>query len=221
MTKKILSISILSILLSFSSLLSAKAEFQTDKQLKLKSLGYPTQNYTLSAQPIQEMKIFEDRLYLGFGDATINTGPTDVLYYDFTSSTFIKEFTVQDEAISQYCVVDGKLAITGVDATEDWSYGNIYVKQDSGWVKHRTIPRGLHVFDLVQQDSLWYAGTGSVFELTGEQLYAFGGIFVLVIKVKTGHYLTEHPATPIRYIVLKTWLSFKAVYMPSFMAIRG
>ena len=178
MPKKIQIFSLLIFQLFLITTLAAKVDINSDKQLKLESIGYPTKDYTLSAQPIQEMKIFENRLYLGFGDATINTGPTDVLYYDLSSNTFEKEYTVQDEAISQYCVVDGKLAITGVDATEDWSYGNIYVKQDSGWVKHRTIPRGLHVFDLVEQDSLWYAGTGSVFELTGEQLYAFGGIFV-------------------------------------------
>src|SRR5262249_23739132 len=46
--------------------------------------------------------------------------------------------------------IDDKLYIPGIDARDDWSYGNFYVRSasDPTWVKYRTIPGGLHVFDL-------------------------------------------------------------------------
>ena len=89
-------------------------------------------------------------------DYGVNTGPTDVVYYDFDKNEFVKELTVQEEAIVDYRVLDGKLVIPGVDSTESWNKGNLYVRGDGGWIKYRTVPYGVHVFDAVSWRDRWY-----------------------------------------------------------------
>jgi len=145
--------------------------------LELSSVGLPTGEKETSARKIAELFLFGHKLYIGHGDATVNTGPTDVISYGLDTGEYLVEFTVDDEGIRRYRVLDGKLVIPGLDATGDWDYGNIYVKEQEGWVKRRTIPHGLHVFDAVSYSGKWYASTGCYFKLGGEVIFPFGGIF--------------------------------------------
>lgn len=129
--------------------------------LKCVLLGAPLTSYRDAAQTINTLKVFNNKLYIGYGDWTVNTGPTDVIYYDFAKKEFIKEFTVQEEAITNYRVIDNKLAITGTDSTESWDFGNIYVLTETGWVKHRSVTNGIHVFDIASFNGKWYTATGN------------------------------------------------------------
>jgi len=97
---------------------------------------------------------------------------------DLETQSFVTEFTVDDEAILEYCVVDDLLVIPGADATEEWDWGNVYVRMENKWVKHRTVPWGLHVFDAVSFDGSWFLGSGSIFKLTDDSMNAFGGVFI-------------------------------------------
>ncbi|MHC4777540.1 MAG: hypothetical protein ACYTFG_03065 [Planctomycetota bacterium] len=127
------------------------------------SLGFPTKDKRVEARGLCELRYFEGKLYLGHGDYGVNTGPTDVLAFGLREKEFTTEFTVQDEAIVRYRILDGHLVIPGVDATESWDFGNVYVKAPSSspWKKHRKIPRGLHVFDAADSEGAWYVCTGS------------------------------------------------------------
>ncbi len=144
--------------------------------LKVASIGFPTWQLQKDAWRVNELKVFRDKLYIGYGDYGVNTGPTDVLTYDLLKEEFGKEFTVDEEAIDRFVVLDGKLVIPGVDATESWDFGNVYVQTETGWRKHRTVPRGLHVFDLASYRKKWYAGIGSNFEFGKGEPPAFGAI---------------------------------------------
>jgi len=172
-----------SLMLAFFIFFSAVSYCETEDVdnnqffLELYSIGIPTAEKETDARNIRELFMFENRLYIGHGDAMINTGPTDIIYYDLLSGDFITEFTIDDEAIKKYCVLDGKLALPGVDATENWDYGNIYLLDTDGWLKKRTIRNGLHVFDLVSFGGKWFASTGCYFKLTEDDMYPFGGIF--------------------------------------------
>jgi len=177
----------LSLSIFFASVCLAQ-EKQAPQRLDLYSIGFPAQDQQPAAWNINVLKIFNNRLYLGYGDATVNTGPTDVIYYDLDSNKFVKEFSVDDEGIYQYQVIDGKLVIPGVDATEEWDFGNIYILEKSGWVKHRSITRGLHVFDAVSYQGKWYVGTGNYCEFTKEEGFAFGAILSSTDSCKTWKY---------------------------------
>ncbi|MBI4725875.1 5'-nucleotidase C-terminal domain-containing protein [candidate division TA06 bacterium] len=181
----------LALILAIGTLVKSPAPAQpkpAPQLLDLYSIGFPAWDYQPAAWNINVLKIFDNKLYLGYGDATINTGPTDVIYYDLESKKFVKEFTVDDEGIYQYQVIDGKLVIPGVDATEEWDFGNIYVLDKSGWVKHRSITKGIHVFDAVSYKNKWYVGTGNYSEFTKEETFAFGAILGSADSCKTWKY---------------------------------
>jgi len=145
--------------------------------LELESIGFPTAEKDQAAWSIRDLILYDGKLYLGHGDAVVNTGPTDVIYYDLERKDFISEYTVDDEAIYYYQLVNNILMIPGVDATEDWSLGNIYILTDTGWVKHRTIPNGIHVNDLVWFNEKLFSSTGSIANIGDDIEYALGGIF--------------------------------------------
>ena len=126
-----------------------------------KVFAQPTAETKYNARKINELKVFNNRLYIGHGDYGINTGPTDVISCDLQSGEARREFTVQEEAITLYRVLDGKLVVPGVDSTEGWELGNIYVLEKDGWKKLRTVPKGVHVFDVIAWNGRWYASIGS------------------------------------------------------------
>lgn len=144
--------------------------------LKFSSIGFPTEDKVKDARGINDIKLFMDRLYIGYGDAVVNTGPTDIVYYDLETERFVNEFRVDDEAIYRYQVIDSKLVIPGPDATQDWKMGNIYVLTKRGWVKKRTIPNAVHVNCLTSFENKWYVATGNYFEFSEDQIFPFGGI---------------------------------------------
>lgn len=115
------------------------------------SIGRPSHE-----TPLRQIFAFDGRLYLGHGDANANSGPTDVIAFD---GEFRIEFTCDEETIARYRVLDGKLVIPGADATEDWKWGNVYIREPEGWVKRRTIPNAVHVLDVASYKGRWYAAT--------------------------------------------------------------
>ena len=151
-------------------ILAATAGFAQDtkpkghRQLDLSLLGRPTATKRAPARKINELLLVKDRLYIGHGCFAANTGPTDIMYCDLSTGKFVTEGNVDDEAITKYRLLDGRLAIPGIDATEDWSFGNCYARGAAGWRKHRSIPKGLHVFDMVAYAGRWYAVTHTLFE---------------------------------------------------------
>ncbi len=152
-----------SILVALSFVLTGQPGQVTGETLRIRPLGQPTANKGEVGRKINELMLFEDRLYLGHGDWYKNTGSTDVIYYDFGQQGFVREFTVDEEAIVRYRRYGNRLFLPGIDSTESWEFGNLYVHEASGWKKHRTIPRGLHVFDFAEYAGRWYVATGSNF----------------------------------------------------------
>jgi len=150
-------------LVVFLTIFTAQAAEVSAETLQFRALGQPTADKVETARKINELKFFEGRLYLGHGDWFKNSGPTDVISYDFTKKMFVKEHTVQDEAIHRYRHYGNRLFLPGTDATESWEFGNLYVFDASAWKKYRTIPKGLHVFDFAEYGGKWYVATGSFF----------------------------------------------------------
>ena len=151
------------ILVALWIVLTAQPKEIPGETLRSQVLGRPTADKGAVGGRINELMIFEDRLYLGHGDWHRNTGVTDVVYYDFRQQEFVKEFTVDDEAVVRYRRYGNRLFLPGTDSTESWEFGNLYVHDAQGWKKHRTIPRGLHVFDFAEYGGRWYVATGSNF----------------------------------------------------------
>ncbi|MFP4027184.1 MAG: hypothetical protein ACLFWL_05280 [Candidatus Brocadiia bacterium] len=106
----------------------------------------------LHARSVHDMAVFGRRIYLGSGDATINTGPTPIYYYDMRSGQFGSEGTVKEEMISKYCVIWDRLCFPGIDPTGSGRTA-IYVQQRRGQWDKILVPQkgeqhGAHVFDV-------------------------------------------------------------------------
>ena len=126
-------------------------------------LGVPTQSrYSegVSARSPWDMAIFGDKLYIGSGDYDKNSGPVDMWCYDIKNGTWSNSGTLPEEEIDRFCLIDGKLAVPGIDPQEDWSLGNYYVLENEQWVKFRNINGGMHTFDMIEFDGMLFAGLG-------------------------------------------------------------
>ncbi|MBN2620292.1 hypothetical protein JXB22_04300 [candidate division WOR-3 bacterium] len=153
--------------------------------IELTSVGFPAAGCEHPAVRINDLQFFNGRLYIGYGDAVINTGPTDILAFDFNDGTFKKEFTVDEEGIYTYKIVDSLLMIPGIDATDDWHFGNMYVLENGAWKKHRSIPNGIHVNDLESYNEKLYASTGTFGNIGDSIECYFGALFASADTGKT------------------------------------
>lgn len=169
--------------------------FVSGETLKSLYFGNPVAEKDEPARKINELCLFNNRLYIGYGDYGVNTGPTDIIYYDLSIKTWNKEFTVDEEAIVQYRIIDNKLFVPGVDACEkenEWDYGNFYELTDNGWLKHRTVPNAVHVFDIAKIDSSIYLATGEV--IGNDSLYIAPG--AVMVSADNGRSFTYSYTTP-------------------------
>jgi hypothetical protein len=117
---------------------------------------------------IHDLHVFADKLYLGYGDATVNMGrvfPIEVRRWADPADPdgVVAEFTTDEEQIDRYRSSGDLLTIPGIDATEDAWLGNVYVGDDDGsWFKSRTLDQGVHVHDtLVDGATVWACGSGA------------------------------------------------------------
>lgn len=120
------------------------------------------------ARNIWDMRWFDGRLYLGMGNSSnqglaVNAGPVPIMVFDPKTGRFEIQGQVDDEQIDRLVVLDGQLVIPGHDARESWQWGNVYVR-DAGsghWVKRRTLPQAVHVYDVTSLAGVWYAAVGT------------------------------------------------------------
>ena len=111
------------------------------------------------SRSVADMFFWDGRIYFGHGDWNRNTGPIPVVSYDPATARFTTEFIADDEAIERYRVADGKLVFPGIDPRDSWDFGNFFVLDENGWRKVRTMPNGLHAFDIAWfNDTLFVAG---------------------------------------------------------------
>jgi len=136
-----------------------------------------------NVRSVWDMQRWENRIYLAHGDGYSNAGPTDVWFYDPASASFVKETTIDEEEIRRFVVSDGSLFIPGFDPREsndprEWALGNLYTMDDDGWRKLRTIPWGLHAYDVLSAgEQLFVSGDGSeAYVERGELQMAFAHV---------------------------------------------
>jgi hypothetical protein len=101
---------------------------------------------------VHDLAVFEDRLYVGYGDADVNLGrviPIEVrAFRSDDDPTATAETATAEEQVEQFRALDDGLWIAGVDATEDAWLGNVYRRTAGPWVKLRTVGNGVHVHDV-------------------------------------------------------------------------
>lgn len=114
---------------------------------------------------VQDLAVFDGRLFFGYGDANINLGretPIELrAFADEGAPSATAEFRTDEEQVEQYRALDGDLWVAGVDATEDAWLGNVYRRAGGAWAKLRTVQNGVHVHDVAWwRGALWAVGSG-------------------------------------------------------------
>lgn len=164
--------------------------------LPVRPLGVPCADKSWYARNIWDMTIYDARLFVGCGDAVANAGPIDVWTYQ-EKIGWRSEYAVDEEQITHIGVIDGILTIPGTDSRDGWDYGNWYERIDGSWVKHRNIPRGIHVFDLVKYHGLLFAALGTNLSGTAVAVSADQGQSWQPIHVPQGAFpFDEEPRGP-------------------------
>lgn len=135
---------------------------------QVKVLGQPFLSNEIYPSNVWDMQVFNNKIYLGFGNSSniapsTNAGPIPIIYFDPNTGKFVTEDikrynpitkdyetvkAVDEEQIDIYRVLNGKLYIPGHDSRESWDYGNFYSMDNNGWQKFRSIPKGIHVYDM-------------------------------------------------------------------------
>lgn len=116
----------------------------------------------VTARCTWDVEIFEGRLYVSGGDYGANTGPTDIWSYDLEHGGWTKSGELSEEAVTRFVNIGGELIALGTDPTDDWTFGNFYRLSRGEWIKKRTIPNGVHNFDMVEFDGKLFTGLGVV-----------------------------------------------------------
>lgn len=145
-----------------------------DVSTKLEVLGQPFLSKLAYARNVWDMQIFNGRLYLGHGNASntapaSNAGPIPVVYYDPTTSSFITQTVItttgakqalDEEQLDLFKILNSVLYVPGNDGRGDTGdFGNHYSFNSGAdmWTKFRTIPKGIHVYDMAYFEGKLYA----------------------------------------------------------------
>jgi hypothetical protein len=159
-------------------------------ELKYNDLGIPLEarygSYDRAITP-WDMIVYEEYLYIGSGDWQRNAGPVDIWRYDIKNKEWEKSGTVPDEEANRFRVIDGKLLLPGIDPTSGWELGNFYSMENGVWEVTRTIPNGIHCFDLAFYDNKLFAAIKTESEHHKVAVSSDGGqSFVSVPLIKNG-----------------------------------
>ena len=131
-------------------------------------VGEPFTKPSPYARNVWDMQRFGGRIYLGHGDSIDNWGPIPIWSLDPATGGLREEYTTDDEQVDLFRVLDGELYVPGHDPRADWSLGEFYRLEPAGWMEHRTIPHGLHTFDLALRGGRLYAALGAQ-DVPGEE----------------------------------------------------
>ncbi|MBM4372463.1 MAG: hypothetical protein FJ098_12460 [Deltaproteobacteria bacterium] len=116
---------------------------------------------------LKELAVFQDRLYLGYGDWTVNTGPVDIRHFE-ADGRLVVDVVIDEESIDYYRVEGTRMFIPGVDPRQppgtDPLTGNVFTLEAGGqWVSAHELEQCLHVLDTVPWgDALWACGSGNI-----------------------------------------------------------
>ncbi len=104
-----------------------------------------------------DLEYHDELVFLGYGDGTANTGPTDILAYDPRTATHHVETTIDEEAVMTFRRFGERLYVPGADPLGRADNGALHVREGGAWRKV-IVPDAVHVFDaMVWQGRLFVA----------------------------------------------------------------
>ena len=143
----------------------------------------------------RDLIIHDGVLYVGSGDWGGNLGPVEMQCYDLTPGVWKTGGTLLDEEVNSFFLLEDTLLIPGIDPRESWEWGNLYVLQEGTWQTLRSIPRGIHCFDLAYVNETLFAAVKTERDFLEVAVsYDMGNSFHLVPLQKN-----DAPVTDVRF----------------------
>lgn len=117
----------------------------------------------IPSRAINDLKVYDDKIFLGLGDYDANTGPVKIIYYDTVKNKIVSSGTIPDEEVLWFNIIDDKLYTTGADPRFDWGYGAYYIynKETNLWDMNKFNDGWIHVYDIEKYNDKLFMG-GSV-----------------------------------------------------------
>ena len=147
--------------------------YVNNQNLTAKNLGIPCKDYyyessdRLYARNIWDMKTFDNKVFMGFGDYQNNTGDTPIYYYknDSLKKYDIKMFEddnyevsgLPTEQISRFFEIDNELYTVSTDPT-NWMVGEFYKLENNRWKTYRKLDNCIHLYDMIKYDGKIFFG---------------------------------------------------------------
>ena len=129
------------------------------------SLGAPAAEYYPNnklARCVWDMAIVGDRLYIGCGDYSKNSGESPILSCALKDlGNWVEEAVIPDEQVGRFVNINGVLTIPGFDPVGSPKYGSYYELLNGAWVQQEALPYGLHNFDIAWFQGRMYAAIGA------------------------------------------------------------
>lgn len=127
-----------------------------DSENAVVRLGNPLRNDGITGRALNvwDLQAFGQKIYIAGGSTVTNAGPINVWAYDPSSQKFVKEYTVDEEAIEHYKVFNEQLYIPAADPTVGDLHKFYRLKANSQWQKYASETVKLaHVRDLIVTDT--------------------------------------------------------------------
>jgi WD40-like Beta Propeller Repeat len=109
---------------------------------------------TLIGQVLRKLYVYNNKIYVAYGDTVTNTGPIAINAYDLTTRSFTGSLlTVQTEALNKYREIDGALYSPTIDPV---SSGPAGFARGEPWINTTPIT-ARHIFDMASYNGALYA----------------------------------------------------------------
>ena len=117
------------------------------------------------ARNIWDMQLYNGAIYIGAGNSSNigpvpNAGRVPISVLNLKNDSFKFKYVVSEEQINRFKIYNNTLYIPGHDATQKWEFGNFYKYENNKWIKYRTIPNALHVYDITLFNDKLYIALG-------------------------------------------------------------
>lgn len=116
----------------------------------------------IPSRAINDLKAYDDKIFMGLGDYDVNTGPVKIIYYDTKTEKIVSSGTIPDEEVLWFNIIDNQIYTTGADPRDSWGYGSYYIydKDTNVWKQTKLNNGWIHVFDIEKfNDKMFMSGS--------------------------------------------------------------
>ena len=104
---------------------------------------------------IWDLQVYENEIYIGYGNTTTNPGPLNLYSFNPTTNKFSFEIKLPTEGIERIKIINEKLFIPNSDpkASNQHKY---YFKDDGVWTLISKLPNVVHIRDMAYFENEYY-----------------------------------------------------------------